>query len=120
MPNRENYPEVGDNPTDSNLQAITQIAEEMAEDLTKERQLAQFLGLSLRAVMPATERGLLSMIAMSATSPDDKSLNQRVELTNQAFQRAQHALDLLDGCHLSVEMLPDDHFDEHFEVKFEE
>lgn len=120
MSNREDYPTIGGNPIDGGLDAIAQLAEELTEDLAKERQLTQFLGVALREVMPVAERGRESLIMTSANSSENKDLNQRAVLADQAVQRAQCALNALGACHLSVEMLPATYFDDQFEVKFEE
>lgn len=91
------------------------------KDLIRRRdennQLAQFLGLSLRAVMPLAELKASEMSDLVRESDSDAGRSTSRSI-NRHITRAHHALRELDASELNINALEDDSLDEDFQVLF--
>mgnify|MGYP007027767524 CR=1 FL=1 len=82
-------------------------------------QLAQFLGVSLRAVLPYAQTEYES-IGDVARRDNDEVARAEARVAGRAVTRANHALKELEASELNINDLEDDSLDEDFQVVFED
>lgn len=107
------------NPLDTTIGCVREFLTDIERQVAQERQLTQFLGLSLRGVMDCAEHGRNGLIGMSVFHPEDKELEARANRASKALDRADAALQALDETTLHISDLPDDGLDDAFEIKFD-
>ena len=125
-------------PSNENITAISvthveahgPLSEELLKDLPESLQqqiaesqeqakLTQFLGLSLRSVLPYAESEANNLSEVARRDNDDEVQAESV-IAERALQRARVALERLDGTSLSINELEDDALDDDFEITFED
>ena len=82
-------------------------------------QLAQFLGVSLRAVLPYAQSEY-EAISDVARRDNDEVARAEARVAGRAVTRANHALKELEASELNINDLEDDSLDEDFQVVFED
>lgn len=96
----------------------TTLQREVAEAQQQDK-LTQFLGVSLRALLPYAEQEVGSLREIGSRDNDSDVLAEAMT-GHLAIQRANVALNTLNASSLSVEELDDDAFDDDFQVVFDE
>ncbi len=84
-----------------------------------ERTMTCALGVALRQVLPFAENEVLALHD-SAHRNGDLELSEQAQDASRSITRAQAVLNKLEKTHLAVRHLEDDHFDEEFQIKFED
>jgi hypothetical protein len=89
------------------------------DTIREERKLTQFLGVSLRQVLPYAEQEINAIYEVARRDSDDV-VRQEAQVGSQALTRAQTALSRLEATELTIKDVPDDAFDDDFQVIFED
>lgn len=87
--------------------------------LEDERTLTCALGVALRQVLPFAENEVAGLHD-SAQRDGDEDVASLAEDGSRSVHRARVVLKRLDRSHMPVHDLKDDHFDESFNIKFED
>lgn len=82
-------------------------------------QLTQFIGLSLRAILPYAEREVQSIDEVARRDNDETARAEAAD-GDHALKRARIALDTLNKTELSIANFDDAIYDEDFQVVFED
>ena len=101
------------------LDAVQETLGDVSRQLDKERTLTCALGVALRQVLPYAEQEVDSLEIDADCDGDDGTAQEAAE-GRRSLQRARVVLKKLDQTHLTVRDYKDDHFDESFQIKFED
>lgn len=92
---------------------------DLADQIKTNNDTTQLLGIALRGVLPYAENEVFAL-ADVASKDGDPVTQEEFEKGSEKITRAQQALNILNASALSVENLPDDAFDETFQITFED
>ncbi|WJJ55237.1 hypothetical protein [Xanthomonas phage RTH11] len=101
------------------LDSVQETLSQVSRQLDTERDLTCALGVALRQVLPHAEQEVNSLEDDADCDRDSGTAEIAAE-GRRSLQRARIVLKKLDQTHLSVRDFKDDHFDESFNIKFED
>lgn len=88
-------------------------------ELEHDKKLIQFLGVSLRTVLPYAEQEAMSLHE-AAHRDNDEILRHEITAAHRAVTRAQSALNYISRSKYNISNLTDDAFDDDFQVVFDD
>lgn len=87
------------------------------EDDERNRHLAQLLGISLRDILP---HAINERDSLEEHKDGSHEAEEEYEVVSVKISRAEQALNILNAGPLSVENIPNDAYDEEFQISFDE
>ena len=92
---------------------------DLTDTIREERKLTQFLGVGLRGVLPYAKQEASYLIDAQRREDCEKGY-QEGQLAKRAVVRAQAALNRLETTELKIIDIPNDTFDDDFQVIFDD
>lgn len=116
---QERMEDIVENHMETTLDFLTDLGAEVEREAEKQNQLTQFLGVSLRGVLPYAEDAVLALHENYARDGEEGSKDE-VRKGHQSVTRAQAALNHLETTPLAIKNMDDDIFDDAFEIVFDD
>lgn len=116
---QERMEDIIENHMESTFDFLTDLGAEVERETERQNQLTQFLGVSLRGVLPYAEDAVLSL-SENYTRDGEEGSKDEMQKGHRCVTRAQAALNRLENTPLAIKNLDDDVFDDTFEIVFDD